>query len=240
MKKVISAASLVLRLTWAQVAGLFAVIGAGQWLAFLLSEHARDPDYAFENRLDDLPALLGRLGFILLMLVLYFTLQGGKNSKISYTLRRLSISESSLTAVWALVCAGYFLMFWLYQLAMVLALYFRFAAETGRGSENLLFVAAYRSRYFHTLLPLAEPWGYVRNGFLALGYGNCAALGARNARNGRPAAFCVATVLIGLTTFLIPYEMASVQQDITFTVLIVLGIAWDWSWTRGWMRNEAN
>lgn len=236
MKKYTSAAALALRLTWVRVTALFALVGAAQWIAFIMNF---EQTWALEYQLDDTPAWIGRMGVIALTLVLYFTLERGKGSKTAYTLRRLSLSEDAVTAVWAFTFAGYFVMYWVFQIGMVLGMYFRYVAQTG-GSENLLFLACYRSAYFHYLLPLAEPWGYARNIAAALGFGSTAALSAQNARNGRWNPLCMGLLIMFGCTVLMPFEMASMGQDIATVVVVVLCTAIDWIWTGRWMRNEAN
>lgn len=238
MKKITSAAALGLRLTLIHVLGLACVVGLFQWILFFLI--GRDSTYtlAFEGILDQHPAFMGRLGMAGLMLVLYSAAAGDKRSKTVYTLRRLGISEGTLTLVWSAVFAGYFLLYWVFQVGMVVALLVRYAMEFG-GGQNLMFVASFRSDYFHYLLPLYEPWGFGRNVLMCICFGSLAAQGARSARNGRWNPLCFGFVLMIFWAVLFPNEMASRGYDITLILIAVGCVVIDWIWTGRWMRNEA-
>lgn len=235
MKKITSAAGLALRLTWVQTALSIAALCVGQWAAFLLVNNV--PDQSLEFRLDDLTAWIGRLGNMALMLMLHYSLRGGKGSRIDYTLRRLSLSEMQVSAVWTLVFAGYFLIYWMVQTGMLFGMYAHYISQYG-GSRNLLFVAAMRSDYFHYVLPLYEPWGFVRNAVLCLGFGSFAALGAQNARNGRWYPLCLAFLMMTVWALLSPQDVGWQWQDMTVTAVTVICVVWDWIWTWRWMRNE--
>lgn len=235
MKKITSVAALALRLTWVRVVGLFALVGAAQWLAFVTKF---DVTRALEYQIDDLPAFIGKLGALALMLLLYVSVQGGKGGKTAYTLRRLSVSEWTVTAVWSLAFAGYFVMYWLFQIGMVLGMYGQYASQMGGG--NRLFLVAYRSSWFHYLMPLAEPWGYVRNIALVLGFGSAAALGGQNGRNGRWNPLCMGIVMIFACVVLMPREMASEGLDITMVIFAVVCTVVDWVWSWRWMHDEAD
>ena len=234
MKKITSTASLALRLTWLRVLGLFALVGAAQWLAF---SRGFTIDQAVEYQIDELPGTIGRLGAAALMFLLSFAVSDGKNKHTAYTLRRLALSEGTVTVIWALVFAGYMLLYWVFQIGMCLGMYARFAAQVD--GVNRLFLAAYRSSWFHYLLPLSEPWGYARNVAIVLGFGSAGAVSARSARNGRSAPLCMALVMLFACLVLMPYEMASQNQDMFMVTAIVICTVIDWNWTRAWMRDEA-
>lgn len=235
MKKITSVAALALRLTWLRVTGLFILTGAAQWIAFAMNfDQAR----ALKYQMDDLPAFIGKLGMLALMLLLGFSVQGGKGGTTAYTLRRLSVSEWTVTAVWSLVFAGYFVMYWLFQIGMMLGMYTKYASVMG--GENRLFLAAWRSAYFHYLMPLAEPWGYARNIAMVLGFGSAAALSAQNTRNGRWNPLCMGLVMTFFCVVLIPREMASQGLDAAAVAAVVICTVVDWVWSWRWMHDEAN
>ena len=179
------------------------------------------------------------------MFLLSFAVSDGKNKHTAYTLRRLSLPEGTLTAIWSLVFAGYFLMYWVFQIGMCLGMNARFTARYAEWfgipmeGSNRLFLAAYRSGWFHFLLPLSEPWGYARNIAIVLGFGSAAAVSARSARNGRSAPLCMALVMLFACLVLMPQEMASQTQDIFAVIAIAVCTVIDWNWTRGWMCDEA-
>lgn len=235
MKRYTSAAGLAIRLTRLRMLACFAVIGLAQWICFLTMNNSSD--WPLEFRMDDLAAWIGRFGNMDLLLALHYTLRGGKKSRIDYTLQRLSLNEMTVTAVWALVFAGWFGLYWVFQIGMLFGMYANHAGAYG-GSENLLFVAAMRSDYFHYLLPLYEPWGFVRNIVLCLAFGSFAALGAQNARNGRWNPLCLAWLMMILWALLTPQEAGWQWQDITVTVCALICVIWDWIWSWRWMRSE--
>lgn len=235
MKKYTSAAGLAIRLTWLRVLVYIVFLGICQWISFLTVNNTASA--ALEFRLDDLPAWAGRLGNLGIMLMLYYALRGSKGSRMDYTLRRLSLSEMTVTAVWALVFSGWFLLYWVFQIGLMFGMYAQYVSDYG-GGWNMLFVAAMRSDYFHYLLPLYEPWGFVRNIVMCLAFGSFTALGAQNARNGRWNPLCLAWLLMILWALLTPQEVAWQWQDITVSVCALVCVIWDWIWSWRWMRSE--
>ena len=234
MKRIISTAELGLRLTWVRVVVVFVLTGIGQWLLF-----SRVSIGALEARLSGYPELLGRLGNLALLLVIYGTLSGGRSKGMDLTLRRLSVSEWTVSILWTGLFAGYFLMYWACQIGLVLAMSAAFAEEHGAGPE-LLFVASFRSDYFHDLVPLREPWGFVRNGMLALGFGSFAALGSRNARRGRRSPLCLGFVMTIAWALLSQGQMANQTADVVFVLIALTCVGLDWLWSWRWTRYEAH
>ena len=235
MKRYTSAAGLAVKLTWVPVTVYILVLCACQWAAFLNVNNVAE--HALEYRLDNWPMGCGRIGMPAMVLLLYSSLRGGKGSRIDYTLRRLSLSERTVTVVWTLVFAGWFLLYWAAQLALMFAMYANYVSAYG-GSENLLFVVAMRSKYFHYLLPLYEPWGFVRNAALCLACGYFTAQGARNARNGRWNPLCLFFLMAIPWGIMTPQSVANLWADIAVTVCVIVCVIWDWIWTERWMRSE--
>lgn len=236
MKKYTSAASLALRLTWCNVLTVFVIVGLCQW--FLVYRTGFENE-VFDYLLDETAAPLGIMGQLVLVGAMYFALSGQKGSKTAYTLRRLQLSEGSVTAVFALMFTGYFVLYWAFQIGMVLWLYTMYVGVMDAG-QNLLFVSAFRSKYFHSLLPLYEPWAVVRNAVFCLCFGSFGALGAQNARNGRSAPLLLFFVVLIWWVILYPHEMASRTNDISMTVISIICLGIDSFWTWRWMQNEAN
>lgn len=234
MRKITSIASLGLRLTWLRVAGVAAATGLAQWLCFA----GENAGAALESRMDGAPAFIGRMGYLALLLALYYTMSAGKGGGMDMTLRRLPVSEWTVTAVWSLLFAGYYLMYWAMQIGLCLGMYGR-AVHTHGAAENLLFVAGFRSEWFHELLPLREPWGFARNVALALGFGSFAALGARNARRGRWNPLCLCWLMAIGWALLSQGTMATRTADVTFILLSLFCVAGDWYWSWRWTEDEA-
>lgn len=235
MKRYTSTAGLAIRLTWLQVLVYIGALCACQWAAFLFVDNAAGQ--ALEYRLDNWPMGAGRMGMMGMLLMLHSFLKGGKGSQFHITLKRLSISELSVAAVWTLVFAGWFLIYWVAQLGILFGMYANYVRAYG-GSENLLFTVAMRSKYFHYLLPLYEPWGFVRNAVLCLAFGSFTALGGMNARNGRWNPLCLAFLMMIPWALLTPQSVATQGADIAVSVIALICVIWDWIWTWRWMRNE--
>lgn len=98
-----------------------------------------------------------RIGLVLVCAVLAFLGWEG-SSRVSYTLRRLSVGHRALTLLWA--GYGFFclLFFWAAHLGTLLALCAaalpRLAPEFS--GPQALFLACYRDPYLHSLLPLDD------------------------------------------------------------------------------------
>ena len=239
MKKYTSVAALALRLTALPVLGLMAVVGGFQWLLFDLE--IRDTTYlrAFQYMMDDRPALMGLFGLAALVLMLRSATVGTKRSQTAYTIRRLQLSEDCSTLVFGLVFVGWFVLYWAFQIAICLALFSRYTDIMGE-IQNMLFVSAFRSQYFHNLLPLYEPWALVRNCVLCLSFGGFAALAARNTRNGKGASLLMFSLSLFACTVLYPDQLGTQVNDISLSVIVLVCLAIDIFWTRRWSRDEAN
>lgn len=224
MKKTMSTAALGLRLTAGPVLGMMVLMAAAQALLFWRSQPMWIQENAWENLLFELVidsegiAFVGRMGFVNIFCMMVVACNSGK-----YTVRRLRVTETHLSVVWGLVFAGWMLIMWGLQVAVILVFYGIFAAHTGAGPMTL-FLAAYRSTWLHTLLPLAEGWGYVRNVAVCLGWGMIGSLVARYMRHGgKP---WMPAVLFVVTGWMIPWEMASLEKDIALMVLLAALAGW--------------
>ena len=235
MKRYTSVAALAIRLTWLYVLVYIGTLCACQWVAFLNVNNGAN--HALEYRLDNWPMGSGRLGMAAMMLMLFSFLKGGRGSQFHITLKRLSVSELKISLVWTLVFAGWFLLYWATHLLNLFGMYANYVHTYG-GSENLLFVVAMRSKYFHYLLPLYEPWGFVRNAAVCLALGSFTALGSMNARNGRWNPLCLAFLMMIPWGIMTPQSVATQGADIAVSVIALICVIWDWIWTWRWMRNE--
>lgn len=116
---------------------------------------------------------------------------GDQRGAAGYTLRRLQVSEGEAMlwkAVFGAVC---FLLLWAVQTAVGLGLCVWYAAAAGpaRRSAQTVLLAFYRVPFLHSLLPLAETAGYLRNLLLAAAMGLEAALCSWRMRRGSRALF---------------------------------------------------
>lgn len=237
MKKRMSSAALGLQLTFWPVMAAIAMCSAFQLWSFFRTEYLWEMDgyvnyLTFEELLDNhRVAYHGKSSFLL---ILGMILIAPKN-KACYTLQRLRISENELTAQWALLFAGYFLLSWAVQLGLCMVLFRIYANAVGLKAMDF-FLASYRSRYLHLLLPLGENWGYGRNVLLCLGWGTMGALTGRYLRHGGKPFMAIALV-IGTLMFL-PSDMASEPGDIILSVVLVLAAAIQLYLIREVERNE--
>lgn len=240
MRKRASAAALGIRLTAMPVFAAILVASILQVVAFLVSQtywtsEVYDWAYSFDMILEEkFVAFTGKMSFLGIMAVLGVT-AGSAKSRIGYTIRRLRIGENELTGIWALIFSGYFLISWGVQLALVLGMLARYAQVTGWGAMEL-FTSSFRSDYFHMLLPLAEPLGYVRNVFLCLGWGTMGALLGRSARHGGKIHMAFALIVIS-AVLLIP-EVATASADVMLCVAMVVIILVQTTMIKGVEQNE--
>lgn len=225
MKKRMSAAALGLRLTALWAIGAIVLAAAVQMGLFWQTNYIwSDPDsvnyhsIGFEWLLDnEYVALAGKLSWLAVLAAVVLPCCSGRNKAV-YTLRRLRVSEKEVTFDWALLFSGYFLLSWAAQLAAVLGMFWLYFNNFAHDPMDL-FLASYRSAYFHTLLPLAEPWGYGRNILLCLGWGIMGSLIARYMRHGGKPFMVVAMVFAA--GFTLPMEMASITGDVLCSFLMI-------------------
>ncbi len=234
MRRYCSAAALCLRLVWLRALGACALVAVIQWMMALANKPA---SVGFSTLLENGPATVGMLGFALLTLVFYYTLTEHRGNRMGYTLQRLSIPDWQLALVWSLVLAGFFLIYWVSQLAVVVLLFRRWAALVEAG-QNLLFVSAFRAGYFHYLLPLAEPWGWARNIAVCLSLGSASALSAHNSRHQRFYPLLCGVLLLIWMNLKLSHEMASQAYDMGFVAYAAFHTGLDWFMTWRWMHDE--
>jgi hypothetical protein len=237
MKKRMSGAALALQQTFWPVMAVIVVWSVLQGWSFLRSDvfwiqEYYDSPMAFEDVLGNhRVAWFGKFSFLM---IFSMTLVVPKN-KATYTLQRLRISENELTLGWALIFSGYYLLSWAVQLGLTVGM-FRVFSNTVNQEAMDYFLACYRSRYLHLLLPLGEPWGYVRNIVICLGWGAMGALVSRYSRHGRKPIMAIA--LIVMTLSFLPQEMASRTLDQWLCGLTVIMIVIQCLMIREVERNE--
>lgn len=238
MKKITSAASLGLRLTFFYMLLVFGLVGMIQMLSywFALQENTGS---SFGFLWDEHPGFLGKFGLLWLVIGLYMATADRKSRHTAYTLRRLPLSEGTVTAIWGLMFAGWFVLYWAFQAGLGLVCYHIWAERNGPLSDSL-FVMAHDSAYLHFLLPLSEPWAVVRNIVMCLCFGGFAALSGTSQRHGRGAPLCVFLLTAFLWIFLWPNGMASQKSDQALVFLTPVLLLIDTFWTWRCIRDEEN
>ena len=111
-----------------------------------------------------------RAGIIALQVLLASSL--GSNSRYSYTLQRLRVSERCVF-LWSCVCNTLcFAVLWCVQImAAVGAAFWNAKSAVYSAGPQGVFVDFYRSGFLHGLLPLADGYGWARNALFVLALG---------------------------------------------------------------------
>lgn len=240
MKKRLSVLSLGVRLTWmAAFVSIALTCGLQGWLFWRQLSAWGDVEYdagyriALEHMIETGGiATVGTWGVLVLLICLAGCVGAAQSGM---TLRRLRVREWEVTIWWSLLFFGYFLLYWACQLGMLLWMFHMYAQVRGWTLMDL-FISSFSSNYFHTVLPLYEPWAVGRNLFLCLGGGVTAALSSMEVHHGgKP--FMLA-VFYFLSKLFQPDGMASQVSDIAaIAVLGCLLAGYVWS-LYGRFKNE--
>ena len=220
MKKLTSAALLALKLTWL-AALAFTLTGAAVQIFYVFRELMPggvplQTTFGFEQLLQSAAERVGKFWMVLLLYMLGMDI--GKSVKTIYTMNRLGLSENQMTLVFGLVFSGYFLLYWVFQIALCYGFFVWYSRFTLVGS-NAWMLACWRSEWLHTLLPLGEWWGYLRNAVICGSFGFTAAFGSQLMRRGKyPFAFLVPPVLC---LFLLSGRIGEFVPDILLTILLI-------------------
>lgn len=224
MKKYTSVASLALTQTAFPAALVMLLAGLLQWLLY------QPASSYFENTLG-LPQYLIFLGGLLaLAAVLIIRCCSQSGTQCNYRLYLLQVSPNTITFLRAFIFAGYFFLYLVSQLAMIFAMYFRFLAVADPSAvvyqgKDILFLLSYRNSLFHTLLPLADWPGYLRNLALCVGFGCISAFLSHLVGLYKRPKFLFWAVFPVLAALLwLPTEMTQWQSCLYFS-LVVLGVS---------------
>ncbi|MBQ4562860.1 MAG: hypothetical protein IJA58_00095 [Lachnospiraceae bacterium] len=228
MRKHLSVMMLAARFTIYKVLGLLMVM-SGVQVAVFLGVMSGGPEKKLNALLSDShPEWIAMAGFIVLCIVLCGRGKGFGGTKSVYTLRRLSVSEVTVTGWWALQNSLMYLLFWLWEALTMLVLcliYVYRAAELAFGPQTV-FMAWYEVDYLHRLIPLADASGWIRNVVQVLGLGICsAAFGyhERHRRRGMAIWFMAIVTVVGFSDLLGGGNDSDVMT--TLWGLVVAGLA---------------
>lgn len=200
MKKSLSVFSLAAATSFWRILAILAALAATQLLTayWMLCNLYAPP---LENILDLPVYRFSPAVAITLATLVLLTSHGGSRSRVNYTMARLSISSRSLLLVHMVYCMGIYLLFWLFQVSMVMATaaLFRFLAPPESFSVQLELLTCYRSVYLHPLLPLADWPFWITTPLIYFGLGANTAIGMVRSWEGKvyvPAVvFAVSTAL---------------------------------------------
>ena len=238
MKKITSAALLALKLTWL-AALAFTLTGAALQIFNVFRELMPggvplQTTFGFEELLRSAAEPVGRLWMALMMFML--GMGQNKGSKSVYTMNRLGLSENQITLVFGCVFTGYFLLYWAFQIALCYGFFVWYSRFTLVGS-NAWMLAVWRSEWLHTLLPLGEWWGYLRNIVICLSFGFCAAFNSHRARHGKHST-SMPIFLVILCSSMVSGQVGSLARTVVLTVLLILYTIGSWFFMKGGLEDE--
>ncbi len=109
------------------------------------------------------------------------------SSKSGYTLARLSITEKQVFFCQTLYNIIIYLVLWAYQIALfaIAAYLYTSLSPVEYIGEQSVFLAFYRNKFMHCILPLSEVLLWIRNVAIAVGLGFAAAEFPYNQRGGK-------------------------------------------------------
>lgn len=222
MKKVSSAALLALQLTW-KAALVFSLTAVGLQIFDVYRELMPggvplQAAFGFEELLRSAVQRAGQIWMIFLLFNLISFAGHTKGSKSVYTMNRLGLSEEQVTLVFGVVFTGYFLLYWALQIAAAYGFFLWYSRFT-LVSSNSFMLACWRSEWLHTLLPLKEWWGYLRNLAICLSFGFSAAIGSQKLRHGKSPLLSVVPPVLCL--FLLTGRIGDFWLDMILTVVLI-------------------
>ena len=240
MKKITSAALLALKLTWL-AALAFTLTGAAVQIFYVFRELMPggvplQTTFGFEQLLQSAAERVGKFWMVLLLYMLGMDV--GKSVKTIYTMNRLGLSENQMTLVFGLVFSGYFLLYWAFQIALCYGFFVWYSRFALVGS-NTWMLACWRSEWLHTLLPLGEWWGYLRNTVICLSFGFTAAFNMQRARREKHATVSLFKIVPPvLCLFLLNGRVGERGPATALIFLLILFGIGDWFAWKGGREDE--
>jgi hypothetical protein len=149
-----------------------------------------------------------------------------RKEKVSYTLKRLSVSERAIFLWNGLYNTLCFFLFWVAEVFIILALglwYMKWVGEiTG---PQTLFLAFYRHKFFHDLLPLEDIMCWIRNGILwiSLGFSSAGSTFIQR-RDGKMGVVVIPMMGVAFMAFLQEESMFGSHLLIVACSLFLLGV----------------
>lgn len=180
MKKHLSVFGLFARSTIYKVLGVLALMCGIEIVLFAKKySEAGAPEYV--ARLEtyiDISAIDVCFAAAFVLITVILCLPGTEyRTKVSYTLQRLSVSESGVFFHQAGYNSLIYLLLWSVQLVVIygISLYYDAVVPAAFANNQTTFLAFYRSSFMHTLLPLSDVLLWIRNFFLAAAMGSVSA-----------------------------------------------------------------
>lgn len=242
MKERLSVVMLAARGTVYKVILLMAMTGIVQMAAFYIwMVRWISPDALWLASIeigmrDSLVVPMAGVSFVILCAIL--CLNGlGAGSKSVYTLRRLAISEKEVLCCMAVYNTLIFLLFWMSQALVMLGicrmyewLAPAFCAQNGVPvsarlvGPQTVYIAFYRHKYLHSLLPMAEVSRWIRNLILVVSLGICTTTFPNSLRYGKKGIGIL--ILVVLTLGMFCGTAGVIERDIVSGLIaLAVGIA---------------
>lgn len=241
MNKHLSVLALYARNNFLRLLSLMAAMGILEAVLYVLHwnrvDREQPPLPAAEDLLRGIP-LMSMAALLLLLFLLCRS--GGEAPAIAYTLRRLRIPEET-TVLWKAVYNGLcLLLFWAVQAGAAMGLCLWYASVIGPdySSPQTVFLAFYRSPFFHNLLPLDNWTRYLRNLVLLLSLGFCAAVRTYKLRRGSRYGWGMVTFLWGVVYASFSAGISSCFMDIVVIAVSLIAAAADAAYLRRGWRGE--
>jgi len=152
-----------------------------------------------------------------------------RKEKVSYTLNRLSVSGGEIflwNGLYNTVC---FFLLWSAEVFIILGLglwYMKWVGdETG---PHTMFLAFYRSRFFHNLFPLEDVGCWIRNGILCISLGfSSAASTCVQRRDGKMGGAVIPVVGVAFLAFLQEESIFANYLLIMVCCVFLLGVVFN-------------
>ena len=225
MKQYTSIMALAVRALLGKVLAVTAATAAIQLAVFRLIPEQVSSLYNLQR--ESWTAPLAALGLTAVLVLL--ALHGGPLSGVrtSYTLRRLPVSEQTVTILWAVVYLGFLLLFWAAEVGVVLLqqhwtalLYSSQVPAFQRFSDN------YSTPFFHGLLPLYDWPRHLCNAIWLMALAWNAAAFSYQHRRGRLPGGGILVLILGLLFFVMGETTSGMVVSILFTFVMVMVTLW--------------
>lgn len=225
MKKYFSVFAIAARSTIYKIIGILILMATSQIVLFTatLKRMPTSPPLLLEDVIAQSHVHIAcAILFIALCTILCFFGYERSGSQLRYTINRLSIKEETTVMIWAAYNIFCFIIFWAVQIIISLVLcrmYLSYIEPIYKGSHTV-FLAFYRNKFLHSLLPLEEFSRYIRNIALILGLGfSCTCFSLKQRRGEKSFAFIVLAIM---TIVFFSQGIGSFSSDLT---LALIGLA---------------
>lgn len=171
-------------------------------------------------------AVLGLAGILALTALHGSPLSGVQTG---YTLRRLPVSEKTVTVLWALVYLGFLLLFWAAEVGVTLLQQhwtWPYYDEPAVSREFLWFSDNYSGWFFHSLLPLYDWPRSLRNGIWLVALAWSASAFSYHQRHGSFSLGILVLLILGALLISMGNNAVLSVLDLVLTFLMALVTAW--------------